>query len=113
MTGINHASNRLKINSKIHKNPLISTGYIGNTEVEIIQLESFTGSIDSFEFKIFPNEFENLKDQIIQWVSNIFRTMGYLQTCLHLTIRLKRTRLRFLPQIKLVAFPHRRQTVIG
>ena len=57
------------------KYPLIWSGHIGNNEVEIIQLESFAGSINSFEFKKFPDEFENIKGQIIQWIDNKLRTM--------------------------------------
>lgn len=55
--------------------PVVWFGFVGGEKVKILQLEAFAGSLDSFDFKEFPEKYDNLKTQIIQWIDDKLRTM--------------------------------------
>ena len=55
--------------------PLTWSGFINNTEVVITQDGLFAGDMDNFDFKSFPQKYNHLKGQIVDWIDDKLRTM--------------------------------------
>ncbi len=55
--------------------PITRSGFVGGHKVIIIQKHSDFISIDDFYFEVFPDKYNHVKDQIMEWVDDAMKIM--------------------------------------
>jgi len=56
--------------------PLNWTGFVAGHKVEIVQLSNSTSSINDFDFKLFPINYEFVKADIIRHIHSSLNTLN-------------------------------------
>lgn len=55
--------------------PINWTGFVGGSQVKIIQKVSDPFSLDNFEFTEFPEKYNSIKRDIFEWIDEVLKTM--------------------------------------
>jgi hypothetical protein len=56
--------------------PLIWTGYVAGQQVEIIQISNSASFINDFDFKVFPENYNFIKSDIIKHIHICLNTLN-------------------------------------